>query len=150
MLFLYWFQQVLLCFPSVINHIHYFQVSLSCYPSHWGNRVEFHSPSKLVGLCGISISQFWQAAENGVQWLRAVIQPAGTASFICCFFSPFAAEIFPFIFLYIRRREILPNLNVNTKHSSLTFYSHFSFHEKQSKRSRKWILTSFTSKYLQF
>lgn len=88
MLFLYWFQQVLLCFPSVINHIHYFQVSLSCYPPHWGNRVEFHSPSKLVGLCGISISQFWQAAENGVQWLRAVIQPAGTASFICCFFFP--------------------------------------------------------------
>lgn len=97
MLFLYWFQQVSLCFPSVINHIHYFQVSLSCYLLHWGNRVEFHSPSKLVGLCGISISQFWQAAENGVRWLGAVIQPVGTAFFICWFYS-FCCRNLPFYF----------------------------------------------------
>lgn len=131
-----------LCYVSQVSSItfHYFQVSLSCYPWHWGNRVEFHSPSKHGGLCGVSISQFWQAMENGVQRLCSVFHPAGAASFICCFFFFLCHRNLHFIFLYFIRHEILLNLSVTTKHSSLPLYSHVSFHEKQSKRSRNWIL----------
>lgn len=119
---------------SVVNHIWLFSGFFQLLTWHWGNHKEFHSPSKHRGLRCFSISQFWPATRNGARGLCAATlcqqhpSPVG-------FFSPFATEIFHFLFLYFIRQEILLNLNVNTKHSSLTLYPHFSFHEKQSKEA---------------
>lgn len=137
-------------FPKC-NQSHFIiQVSLSCYPWLWGNYVEFHSPSKHTGCMAFSF-HFHFLAGCGKWGSVAMFNHSSCKNSILhllLFF--FATEHFPSIFLQFIRHETLLNFNVKTKHSSLTLHSHFSFYEKQSKRSIKCIHIWFASKYLQF
>lgn len=73
---------------------------------------------------GKSISQSMERGHRP----QSIIHPAGEG-FPSGALSPFARKKF-FILLHFIRFKISLNFNANTKHSTLTLYSHFSFLEK--------------------